>query len=156
MFGSTWQTKEKDGVKFIYDNNDVIIGMIDENYNRINFSTGETLFDKSDDFKVLAELDKLAERIIGENESIEENKAAYSKKMNELIKSTILSENGELSEIGLDLEAMNNKIRELMEMQFMPQEDALSLAYSIIKNKKLLTRQLMMKLFDDDADDKKD
>ena len=156
LFGSTWQTKEKDGVKFIYDNNDVIIGMIDENYNRINFSTGETLFDKSDDFKVLAELDKLAERIIGENESIEENKAAYSKKMNELIKSTILSENGELSEIGLDLEAMNNKIRELMEMQFMPQEDALSLAYSIIKNKKLLTRQLMMKLFDDDADDKKD
>lgn len=137
LFGSEMQAIEKDGLRFLFDDTGTIIGMIDDNYNRINFSTGEILKDKTDDFRLIAELDELlVEKIIEENKDIVLAREKYSGEMRELVKSLVLSPNGEISEKGFDLETMNEKIRELMQVQFKPQEDAERLAYKIMKDNK--------------------
>lgn len=136
LLGSKEQTMEKDGVKFIYNSDGAISGMIDDNYSRINFETGEVDADRIDDITTIAELEKLAAVIVGDNKSIIKVKENYNKKMGDLIQSVVLSSKGEISEYGLDLEAMNKKIRELMEMQFKPQKNALKVARQIINSKK--------------------
>lgn len=142
LFGSKEKDKEeggiieKDGVKFIFDADGVISGMIDDSYNRINFITGQINKDAPDDAAIFSTLEKLAAQIISENKSLAEIKDRYSRKMGELITSIILSKQGEISEKGFDLDAMNEKIRELMQTEFKPRKDALKIARKIIAMEK--------------------
>ena len=105
---------EKDGIKFIYDNKGAILGMIDDNYDRINFETGEIIVDKDEDenstIDAIIELEPIVSEIIKDNKSLIEVRDNYNRKMEELIQSMLLAQRGEISERGFDLEAMNNKI----------------------------------------------
>ena len=136
LLGGEEEIIEKDGVKFIFDNDGAISGMIDDNYNKINFAYPEKIIDSSDEFSVFSALERLAYQIINENKSLLAIKDKYTKKMGELLQSIILSSKGEISEYGLDLDKMNEKIRELMQTQFKPQKDALKIARKIINLQK--------------------
>ena len=136
LLGNDEEIVEKDGVKFIFDKDGAISGMIDDTYNRINFVTGEVDRDGADDFTIFSALERLAAQIINENKSLIEIKDKYTKKMGDLVQSIILSQQGEISEKGLDLNAMNDKIKELMQTQFKPRKDALKIARKIMCTKK--------------------
>ena len=137
LLGGEEEIIEKDGVKFIFDNDGAISGMVDDNYNKINFAYPETeVRDSSDEFSVFSALEKLAYQIINENKSLLVIRDKYNKKMGELLQSVILSSKGEISEYGLDLDKMNEKIRELMQTQFKPQKDAMKIARKIINLQK--------------------
>lgn len=136
LLGNDEEIVEKDGVKFIFDKDGAISGMIDDTYSRINFMTGEIDRDGADDFAIFSALERLAAQIINENKSLIEIKDKYTKKMGDLVQSIILSKQGEISEKGLDLDAMNDKIKELMQTQFKPRKDALRIARKIMYTKK--------------------
>lgn len=147
LFGAAANNLEDDGLHAIYDNKGVVVGLLDDNFRCIDTSTGTLIKPKTDDFVAIRELDAFVKQVMGGEDGLKGIKDKYNDKIDKLVQDSVsLSEHGEISKIGPDFETMNKKIRELMEMQFIPQEEALRYAYAIVKDKKLLTRQLMLEL----------